>query len=79
MDAGKLFRLTSWNILLWLVTLGFATPWIIVRSIRYQLENTVLHGDRAAVLLEVQQQKRHAGAMADELADIADMDLGLGI
>jgi len=78
MSGGKLFRLTVWNILLWIVTLGFATPWIVVRSLRYQLENTVLHGDLAAALLEVEQQKRRAGAMADELADIADMDLGLG-
>lgn len=78
-NGGKLFRITISNVLLWLVTLGFATPWIIVRSLRFQFENTVLHGDLDAALSAVQQQKQRAGAMGDELADIGGMGDGLGI
>lgn len=42
--AGQVFRLSIGNMLLVFFTLGIGTPWAIVRTIRYQMRNMMLHG-----------------------------------
>lgn len=72
--AGPLFLLALTNLLLTVVTLGLAIPWVIVRNAKFYLANIRLEGplDLTGILQEAQA----AGATGESLADALDVDFG---
>jgi len=78
MTAGSLFKLQLVNMLLMLVSLGLAYPWIKVRQARYSADTLVprVTGDLGQYV-SMQQQKQ--SALADELGEAFDVDADLGL
>ena len=76
--TGKLFMLFLTNFLLLVFTLGFAYPWIKVRIARYFAINShvVIRGDLSHY---VSQQQDKQSALGDELGELFDVDMDLGI
>jgi len=70
--AGKLLWLWVSNLLLIIVTLGIAIPWVLARNVRFNLANITLIGslDLSSVVQEAQQ----AGAGAESLAGMLNID-----
>lgn len=66
------------NILLIIVTLGFAIPWAKVRMARLTLENT--HVDTSLGFDEyLSQKEQEQSSLGDQLGDAFDVDVGVGI
>lgn len=70
--ASKLLGLWVSNILLVIVTLGLAIPWVLARNVRFNFNNIALIGslDLSSIVQEAQQ----AGAGADSLAGMLNID-----
>ncbi len=70
--AGKLLWLWVSNLLLIVVTLGLAIPWVLARNVRFNLVNIALIGslDLSSIVQEAQQ----AGAGAESLAGMLNID-----
>lgn len=74
---GELFRLTITNLLMMALTFGLATPWALVRSIRFFLARLTLENpSRLEAALQGSRQK--VGALGEAVGDSMDMDVGLG-
>lgn len=69
----NLLRLYGGNVLLFLGTLGLATPWITVRSRRYDCAQLRLTG--ALDLDAIQQDALQATAMGEEMESFLDVDV----
>lgn len=65
------------NFLLQVVSLGFARPWVMVRSARYVADNTRVVGDMS-LLVSYDQPSNVDSAISDELAQAFDLNLGIG-
>lgn len=65
------------NLLLVVFTLGFATPWAQVRSLRYRLENSYVQASEEDFNQFLAAQENPEGYMADAATDIWDLDFGL--
>ena len=78
--GGGMAVLTLTNLLLFLVTVGFAYPWIEVRTMRYIFENLYLEGplDLDAIQQEAQEVSATGEGMA-EFLDVGPLDIDLGI
>jgi len=76
--TGKLFLLLLTNFLLLIFTLGLAYPWIKVRLARYFTESTnvAISGDLSQYVSE-QQEKQ--SALGEEMGDVLDVDMDLGL
>lgn len=76
LSTADWFVLQLQNALLAIFTLGLAWPWILARSGAFIAERLTLVGpiDWATIRQEVQS----AGAAGEELAEIFDVDVGLG-
>lgn len=72
--AGNYFGLTVVNALLMFFTLGLATPWVIIRNIKYILDNISLDGAFNPDALE-QTEDDYRDATGDDLMDALDMGL----
>ncbi|MCW8330376.1 DUF898 domain-containing protein [Photobacterium sp. SDRW27] len=78
-------RMTTWglvslmvtNFLLMVVTLGFARPWVMVRSARYVADMTVVNGDLDKLVVEGSEVTA-GSAVADEVANAFDLNIGIG-
>ncbi|MCY3757808.1 MAG: YjgN family protein [Acidobacteria bacterium] len=78
--GGSLFWLKFVNGILLVVTLGFAQPWVLVRTARFMFERISLHGSLDLAVIE--QEAREAGATGEGIADLLDtelLDMDLGI
>jgi uncharacterized membrane protein YjgN (DUF898 family) len=78
--GGSLFWLEFVNGILLVVTLGFAQPWVLVRTVRFMFERISLHG--SLDLAAIEQEAREAGATGEGIADLLDtelLDMDLGI
>ncbi|MEE8177984.1 MAG: DUF898 family protein, partial [Acidobacteriota bacterium] len=77
--GGGLLVLELTNILLLVVTLGFAFPWVEVRTMRYIFENLHLEGplDLEAIQQEAQEVSATGEGMAEYL-DVGPFDIDLG-
>lgn len=73
--GGKILGLSVTNILLLVFTAGIAAPWVVTRTLHFQLDNLILRGplDTDAV----RQELRRASAMGDAMADALDLDAGI--
>jgi len=70
--TGNLLRLYVVNFLLFIVTLGLASPWITVRSRQYDCTHLTLTG--ALDLDSIRQDVQTATATAEELGGFLDVD-----
>jgi uncharacterized membrane protein YjgN (DUF898 family) len=74
----RLFTLYLGNILMLLCTLGFAYPWVKCRTVRYLIDHieltapTGLHQFQAGATDD-------SNAVADQVASIFDVDIGIGV
>lgn len=74
---GEFFVLTLTNILLIFCTIGIATPWAIVRTMRFYLERLELENpELLEAALQVAPQKGSTGGEA--IADAMDLGVGIG-
>ncbi|MCG8313861.1 MAG: DUF898 domain-containing protein [Pseudomonadales bacterium] len=74
--VSRLFGIYLTNLLLIVVTLGLAYPFAAVRLYRYRIEQTSAIGD---VTQFVNQQHQMQSALAEELGEAFDMELGLSV
>lgn len=70
--AVKLFGLSVTNLLLLVLTLGLAIPWVMARNARFALSNLVLMG--SLDLSRIVQDAQAAAATGESLADVLDVD-----
>jgi uncharacterized membrane protein YjgN (DUF898 family) len=71
-DGMALWKLHAVNGLLLIGTLGLATPWVTVRTKRYDLEHLALNG--AVDFPGIMQEAQAAPAAGEELASFFDVD-----
>lgn len=74
--VGKLLGIYILNILLIVFSLGLAYPWAIINLKKYKIESTSATGDIAQY---VNQQQQAQSAVGEELGEVFDTDLDLGI
>lgn len=72
MTTGKLLGFSIVNLFLLVVTLGLAFPWIVVRGVRFSLDNVRLEG--YLDMQRITQDAQAASATAGTLADVFDID-----
>ncbi len=70
--AGKLLWLWVSNLLLIVVTLGLAIPWVLARNVRFNFTNIALIG--SLDLSSIVQEAQPAGAGAESLAGMLNID-----
>ncbi len=73
LQGGELFKVRLTNLLLLIVTVGFAWPWTVIRSSKLYLEN--LHLDGEVDLDAITQQAQEVSATAEGFADFIDIDV----
>lgn len=76
MTLGSYLWLVISNFLAQLFTLGLARPWVLVRTQSYLAEVTSLKGDLSGMTV-TSQSSNSGSAVADEVAQAFDMELGL--
>jgi len=77
-NGGDLLGLTLTNILLLIVTVGITAPWVLVRTMRYHVDNLTLVG--TVDWASIQQHSVAAGAsLAEGVVDSFDVDVGIGL
>ncbi|MEJ2765736.1 YjgN family protein [Photobacterium sp. MCCC 1A19761] len=77
MTVAGLVGLILSNVLLLIVTLGLARPWVKVRTARYLAGVTSVIGDLALLQAEGEEMAQGA-AIADEVANAFDLGVGIG-
>ncbi|UTV27374.1 YjgN family protein [Photobacterium atrarenae] len=77
MTVAGLVGLILSNVLLLIVTLGLARPWVKVRTARYLAGVTYIIGDLALLQAEGEEMAQGA-AIADEVANAFDLGVGIG-
>ncbi|OQX01980.1 MAG: hypothetical protein BWK73_44280 [Thiothrix lacustris] len=77
-SAWALFKVYAINLLMLMLTLGLATPWVEVRLHRYMLTNTPVHikGDLGQF---VTQQQNLQSSVGDEMGDAFDLQGGFEV
>ena len=73
--GGKLAGLYIINILLIIMTLGFATPVVINRTVRFHVANTIIEGNIESTM--ILQTQSDAGNIGEGLADSFDSGLDI--
>ncbi|MGF1686310.1 DUF898 domain-containing protein [Photobacterium japonica] len=77
MTAGSLVWLHLTNFFLAVITLGFARPWVMVRSARYVADTTAVYGDMSQLTAHGEDYSDDS-ALGDEMANAFDLDIGIG-
>lgn len=72
--GGNYFGLVIVNGILMVITLGLATPWVIIRNIKYIFDNIVLDGAFNPDAIE-QTEEDYRDATGDDLMDALDLGL----
>lgn len=65
------------NIVVLILTLGFATPWVQIRMARYRAEHLAILGETDWDKF-VGEKKETSRAMGEEIADMFDVDISFG-
>ena len=74
--ARDMFVLYLVNIIAIIVTLGLATPWAVVRTMRYRAEKMVLVAS-AGLARFVQDESSQVGAAGEEVGEVFGIDIGM--
>ncbi|NGO00169.1 DUF898 domain-containing protein [Grimontia sp. S25] len=76
MNTADYTLLVTTNFFMQVFTLGLARPWVMVRTARYVLSVTAVHGDLDA--LSVYEDENGAkSAVGDEMSQVFDLDIGI--
>lgn len=75
MESGYLISLWIGNVFLLAVTLGLATPWVMVRNARYRISRTQVYAPSLQTFVADQNEK--SSAIGEELGEALELDLGL--
>lgn len=76
MNTADYTLLVITNFFMQVLTLGLARPWVMVRTARYVLSVTAVHGDLDA--LSVYEDENGAkSAVGDEMSQVFDLDIGI--
>ncbi|EOD80292.1 putative membrane protein [Grimontia indica] len=76
MNTADYTLLVTTNFFMQVLTLGLARPWVMVRTARYVLSVTAVHGDLDA--LSVYEDENGAkSAVGDEMSQVFDLDIGI--
>lgn len=74
-QTGDIFALVVVNFLLIIFTLGLATPWVIVRTIRFIFRFIEIEGDLDVNAIEQANIDDYRDAAGDDFLDFLDFDL----
>jgi uncharacterized membrane protein YjgN (DUF898 family) len=74
--GGGFFSLLIVNMLMIIFTFGLATPWVVVRTLRFVFDNIELQGDLDLNKL-IQTEDNFTDATADDMADFFDFDIAI--
>ena len=77
MKTWGLVSLMVTNFLLTVVTLGFARPWVKVRTARYVAGTTMVIGDLDKLVVHVSDTNA-GSAITDEVSNALDLNIGIG-
>ncbi|WP_281222904.1 YjgN family protein [Photobacterium sanguinicancri] len=77
MTTKGLITLMLSNFILLVVSVGFARPWVMVRTAKYVASVTAVQGDLNALTVEGDTLNA-SSAVADELAEAFDLNIGIG-
>lgn len=72
--GGGFFSLLVVNVLLIIFTIGLATPWVVMRTLKFVFNNIELEGNLDLNKL-VQTEDSYTDATAEDLADFFDFDV----
>lgn len=72
--GGGFFSLLLGNVLMIIFTLGLATPWVVIRTLKFVFNNIELEGNLDLNKL-VQTEDSYKDATAEDLADFFDFDV----
>ena len=75
MKTGELAMLWLGNIILMVITLGLATPWVMVRNARYRISKTSVIGENLDTFIANNENK--VSSMGDEIGEALDIDLAI--
>ena len=75
MKTGELAMLWLGNIILMVITLGLATPWVMVRNARYRISKTFVIGENFDTFIANNENK--VSSMGDEIGEALDIDLAI--
>tara|TARA_B100001093_G_scaffold149978_1_gene142683 strand:- start:2578 stop:3588 length:1011 start_codon:yes stop_codon:yes gene_type:complete len=75
LTTGGLAKLWLVNLLLITFTLGFATPWVMVRNARYRISNTNVLADNLDSFIV--QETSNTSALGEEIGEAFDIDLSI--
>ncbi|PHQ90003.1 MAG: hypothetical protein COB42_05810 [Sulfurimonas sp.] len=66
------------NLILIIITLGFATPWAKVRAARYIMTNTLIEA-KDGLDVFITQKTEEESSLGEQIGDAFDVDVGIGI
>ena len=75
MKTDELAMLWLGNIILMVITLGLATPWVMVRNARYRISKTSVIGENLDTFIANNENK--VSSMGDEIGEALDIDLAI--
>lgn len=74
LTGGGYFVFMLTNLLLIVFTLGLASPWVTVRTLRFVFEHVVIEGDLDLNAIQ-QTEEEYKNATSEEMSDILNVDL----
>jgi uncharacterized membrane protein YjgN (DUF898 family) len=75
MKTGELAMLWLGNLILMIITLGLATPWVMVRNARYRISKTSVIGENLDTFIANNENK--VSSIGDEIGEALDIDLAI--
>ncbi len=72
--AGEIFKLVFISYLIIIVTLGIATPWVIVRNIKFVYDNALIDGSFDTNNIQ-QTEENYTDATGDDLTSMLDINI----
>jgi uncharacterized membrane protein YjgN (DUF898 family) len=75
MKTGELAMLWLGNLILMIITLGLATPWVMVRNTRYRISKTSVIGENLDTFIANNENK--VSSIGDEIGEALDIDLAI--
>ena len=75
LETGQLVGLWVGNLILLAVTIGLATPWVMVRNARYRISKMTVLADNLDSFFA--EQKDKSSALGEEIGEAFDIDLAI--
>lgn len=79
MQTKPYFWIIFTNMLMVIFTLGMARPWAKVREVRYIANNTWIDATDTDIDSYLTQKQDKQSAIGEEVGDVFDVDVGIGL